>query len=350
MRRVAVAFIVVAMALGGCHEPSAPAPSTPASGPPSAAFAWVAPRAASEAAPEEYPARLLRTSGSEAVIVPPLPARLVSLVVRPGDAVAANAAVAQVVKPDVDAAFAAVAGAERSLAILQRRRTQIAGLVADGLVRASELATLDLEIARHESERLRARAVIAGAGVARGGLVTLRTPIAGVVTEVPATLGEFRRPEDGPLARVRSRSGQRIEATLPNRPAAGVTYAFRAAAGVLPLTLLNEVPAPAGIGYLAWFEAPPGVEMPTAAEGRVQVRTSASAGAWVVPATAVGVRGPGHFVVTRSRADAGPTVVAVELVRIANADAVVRVALPEGALVATDPARAEALVDGGVPR
>lgn len=334
----------------GCHEPAidpSPARASAANAPPSSSFAWVAARPASEAAPEEYPARLLRTSASEAVVVPPLPARLVSLAVRPGDTVSQGDPIARVVMPEIDVALAAVTGAESSLAILRRRRAQLSPLEGERLVLASDVAAVDLEIARHSADRLRARAVIAGAGISHGGVIALRSPIAGVVTEVPATLGELRRPEDGPIARVRSRVGQRIEATFPSRPTEGATYSFRSAAGAIPIALLNQVPAPTGLGYLAWFEASAGAEMPAAAEGRVLVHSPASAGSWLVPATAVGARGTGRFVVARTRSGAGVTVVAVELLRVANADAIVRAALPDGALVASDPARGEGLVDGG---
>ena len=322
---------------------------TPARGEdlPSSPFAWVAPRAASEGAPEEYPARLLATSLSEAVVVPPLPARIVGLAVRPGDTVAQGDAVARVVMPEVDAALAGAAGAESSLVILRRRRAQLGPLAGDGLVRAADVAALDLEIARHGADRMRARAVLAGAGFTRGGTIVLRSPIAGVVTAVPATLGELRRPEDGPLARVRARSGQRIEATFPARPTEGSTYGYRTAAGLIPVALVNHVPAPSGLGYLAWFEAAVGTAMPAAAEGRLLVRTPASPGVWLLPATAVGDRGAGRFVVVRPRAAARAAIVPVELVRITNTDAIVRAALPDGALVALDPARGGAIVDGG---
>ena len=333
----------------GCH-PAAEAPPVAPEPPgelPSSSFAWTAVRPASAAAPEEYPARLLRTAGSEAVVVPPLPARVLGLSVRPGDTVAANDPVARVVMPEVDAALASVAAAESSLVILRRRRAQLAPLEGDGLVRAADVAALDLEIARHAAERLRGRAVLAGAGVQHGGAIVLRSPIAGVVTEVPATLGELRRPEDGPLARVRSRTGQRVEATFPTRPSEGVTYAYRSSAGVLPLVRINQVPAPTGVGYVAWFEAPAGAEMPTAAEGRVLVQPTASPGAWLVPAASVGAHDAGRFVVARTRAGGAPTAVPVTVVRIAGADALVRGALTDGALVASDPARGEALADAG---
>ncbi len=336
----------------GCAQPAddVTPSATSSTAAPSSPFAWVAARPASEAAPEEFPARLLRTGGTEAVVVPPLPARLVGLAVRPGDSVAVGAPIARVVMPELDAALAALSGAEGALVILRRRRARLAALEAEGLVRASDVAAIELDLARHGAERLRARGVLAGAGVGHGGTVVLRSPIAGVVTEVPATLGELRRPEDGPLARIRSRGGQRIEATLPARPVDGTTYALRASGSTVAITLVNQVPSSSGPGYVAWFEAAAGVEMPAVAEGRVLARSPASAGAWVVPATAVGARGSVHYVVVRTRGGASPSIVDVELVRVATADAIVRGPLPDGALVASDPTGAASPGDGGAAR
>ena len=99
---VSIALVIALSMLAGCREPaSAPSPAPPASecAPPSASFAWIPVRPASEASPEEYPARLLRTSTSEAVVVPPLPARLVSLAVRLGDTVPQGAPIARALMP-----------------------------------------------------------------------------------------------------------------------------------------------------------------------------------------------------------------------------------------------------------
>jgi len=79
----------------------------------------------------------------------------------------------------------------------------------------------------------------------------------------------------------------------------------------------------------------------------VLVQPTASPGAWLVPSAAVGAHADGRFVVARTRAGGAPTVVDVTLVRVANGDAIVRGALPDGALVASDPARGEELTDAG---
>jgi hypothetical protein len=293
---------------------------------------------------------LLRTSLSEAVVVPPLPAQILRLVVRPGDTVAKDAPIAEVVMPELDAALAQVNGATSALDVLTRRRAQLLSLQGEGLVRGADLSSLELELARQTTDKLRAQAVVSAARSTSGGRVLLRSPLAGVVIDVPAVVGELRRPEDGPLARIQSRTGQRIEATFQAKPLAEAGFAFRSESGSVPLTLLNWLPAANGLGYLAWFETPAGTEMPTAALGRVVVERAATPDALLVPSSAVGTQGEAHFVVVRSKGSASPVAIAVEVLRAAKTEALIRGALPEGALVATDPGRALPPKASGAPR
>ncbi|MBP9085080.1 MAG: hypothetical protein KBG15_03140 [Kofleriaceae bacterium] len=316
---------------------------------PSSAFAWRAARSSADAAPEEYPARLLRSPESAAVIVPPLPARVLEVMVKPGDTIAKGAPVVRVIMPEADGAAAMLQGADRALAVLTQRRAQLASLEGEGLVRAADVAALDLDIARQHADKLKARAVLAGSGVGGGGAIVLRSPIAGVVTEVTAMVGEYRRPEDGPLASVRGRTGQRVEATFPIMPDPKATYGFRTTTGQVPLRLVTSIPAPTGTGFLTWFDAAADTELPSAAQGRVVVQAPKSADLWVVPATAVGRTAAIAYVVMRAREGAAATKLPVELVRIANADALVRATIPVGALIASDAVAAAELVIDGAP-
>jgi hypothetical protein len=307
-------------------------------------------RTARDAPPEEFPARVLTTAGSTAVTVPPLPARILTLLARPGDSVARDGAIARVIMPEADAAVATIRAVDASLAVLTRRRARLGSLETEGLVRASELATLDLDVARLTGEKLRAAAVLGGAGLTTGGTITLRSPVAGVVTEVAATVGELRRPEDGPIARVRSHGGRRIEASVPTIPTPDATYTFQSGgAAPVAVVLVNAVPRTPGVGYLAWFDVPEGLPAPVSPEGRLATRASASPDAYLVPAGAVGLRGQARFIVVRSRTADAPTVVTVEVVRIASSDAVVRGNVPSGALVASDPYRARTEAGGSGP-
>lgn len=337
--------LLLLLAVWGCSRADGP-PGTAVvavEAAPSSAFAWVPARSAADAAPEEFPARLLNTPGTNAVIVPPLAARVVDILVKPGDTVAKGAPIARVVMPDADGAAAQLQAADRALAVLAQRKTQLGALQGEGLVRAADVAALDLEIARLNGEKLRARAVLAGSGVGGGGVIVLRSQIAGVITEVSATLGEYRRPEDGPLAHVRSRTGQRIEATFSSAPAADATYAFVAGGMSVGLQFINSMPATSGVGYVAWFDAAQATEIPSSAQGRVVVHAPTTADTWVVPATAVGHATSGAFLIIRQRDAVAATQVPVTLVRIGNADALVRGAIPAGAVVASDAVRAAGL-------
>lgn len=363
-------WVMAALVVVGCNKDAAgptalglktadPAASTTAQAPtavdverqpaPSSAFAWRPARSSADAAPEEYPARLLHSPGSSAVIVPPLPARVLEITVKPGDIIAKGAPVARVVMPEADGAAALLQGADRALAVLTQRRAQLATLEKEGLVRAADVAAVDLDIARQQADRLKARAVLAGSGVAGGGPIVLRSPIAGVVIEVAAMLGEYRRPEDGPLVSVRGRTGQRVEAIFPMAPDPTATYGFRTTSGHVALRLVTSIPAPTGTGYLTWFDAAQDTEMPSVAQGRVVVQAPKSADLWVVPATAVGRTATGSFVVMRTRDGAAATKLTVEVVRIANADALVRATLPVGALIASDAIAAAELVTERAP-
>lgn len=311
--------------------------------PPSSPFKWIAVREANAAVPEEVPARVLSTAGSNAVTVPPLPARILAVLAKPGDTIAKDGAIARVIMPDADAAFASARSADTSLGVLTKRRSQLGSLEAEGLVRAADLATLDLDIARLLGEKIRAEAVLKGADLTSGGVITLRSPVAGVVTEVAAIQGELRRPEDGPIARVRTRGGQRIEATFSTVPPHDGQYTFRSAnEPPIEVTLVNVVPKTPGAGYVAWFELAENTTSTVASEGRIALQTAARSDARVVPASAVGLRGTERFVVIRTRAASAAALIPVEIVRIASSDAVVRGDLPAEALVASDPYRAGA--------
>lgn len=314
---------------------------------PSSAFKWVAVRPPADAPPEEYPARLLNSAGTVAVSVAPLPARILSLAVKPGDDVAKDGPIARVVMPDADAAVATLRAAETSLVVLTKRRAQLGELESEGLVKASEIAALDLDIARLKGEKVRAEAVLQGAGLKASGTVTLRSPVAGVVTEVAAVQGELRRPEDGPIARIRSRSGQRVEANFPERPPADATFAFRVGTEpFVPVKLVNIVPQSPGVGFVAWFDTQGEVSFGAGTEGRISVSAEASSGSHLVPSSAVGARGPQRFVIARTRGDGKPVEVAVQVHRVIGSDSIVRGDLKEGALVASDPYRAGSELGG----
>ncbi|HET9929196.1 MAG TPA: hypothetical protein VFQ35_00850 [Polyangiaceae bacterium] len=339
----ALPFLLLLPLVVACKQSDAPTTTgeAPRDVQPSSSFKWVPVRPSSDAPPEEYPARLLSSAGTVAVSVAPLPARIISLAVKPGDDVEKGGAIATVVMPEADAAIATLRAAETSLGVLTKRRAQLGGLESEGLVKASDLAALDLDIARLKGEKVRAEAVLQGAGLKAGGTVTLRSPVAGVVTEVAAIQGELRRPEDGPIARIRSRTGQRIEAMFPERPPTDATFSFRLGTEPLvPVKLVNVVPQSPGVGFVAWFDTQGDISLGAGTEGRIAVSASASADAYLVPSSAVGSRGAQRFVVARTRTDVKSAELPVQVLRVTSSDSIVRGALSESSLVATEPYRA----------
>jgi membrane fusion protein, heavy metal efflux system len=337
--------------LAGCgHKEPAATTDSQSDSTPSSAFSWVPIRLANEGTAEEFPARVLATGDSQAVIVPPLPARVVQLLAKPGDSVEKGAAIAKVVMPEADAAIAVVNAADTSLVVLNRRRAQLVSLEADGLVKASDKAALDLDIARLTGEKIRAESTLRGAGVNAGGIVTLRSSVAGIVTEMRATPGELRRPEDGPIARVRSRGGQRIEATFPFVPAATATYTFRSE-GAMPtaLRLVNSAPNVVGGSFDAWFERASEDGASWLSQGRIAIVGAAAADMRIVSASAVGSSGTERFIVVRSRTAKQGVRVVVQIVSLVSNDAVLRGAISDATLVASDPYRAELEIKGGKP-
>jgi len=330
---VFIAQAVVIPQLFGCDKTS-PAPSA-AIATPSAAVVWVAPERPSRESADEVPGRVLATADSEAVVAAPLAARVVSVLVKPGDTVTQGQAMAVVVMPELDAAVAAARAATSSLAVLRKRRQNLATLEAENLVRGGDIAALEVEIARLEGERLRAQAVLASAQLQTPGRNELRAPIAGVVVEARGVVGEFRAPDSPPLFRVRARAGSRVEATLLTAPTPNATFSYVVAEQRIPLTLENLVPSTTGAGFNAWFSATAQGEIPAGALGRVAITESQEPDVWVVPEPAIARDGDSVFVFTKRNGTVERT--SVTVIRVVRARAVVRGALDD-AVVAQDAA------------
>lgn len=338
-------FLLIAVATGACSPKESGNPATAkVQDAPSASVQWNAIRQASEMTAEEYPARVLSAAGALAVSVPPLHARVLELLAKPGDSVELHAPLVRVVMPEAAAAEATILAANASLSVLTRRRSQLQELERDGLVRAADLATLDLDLAKFTGEKLRAEGVLKGAGLTGGGAVLLRSPAAGIVTEMSVVLGEMRGPEDGPVARIRSRTSTRIEATSATRLASDGGYTFLSSdATTVPVKLVNCAPQNSGVGYMCWFDAMELSDLPANADGRIRVKTANDSTLQLISASSIGAQGDARFVAVRARTGGPVLRQAVELVRVVASDALVRGLNDHSVLVASDPYAALAL-------
>ncbi|WP_197040936.1 efflux RND transporter periplasmic adaptor subunit [Chondromyces apiculatus] len=364
-----LAALMVALAGSGCGkgtEATAAAESKVQAQPPaqgveggsgrgSAPTPWVKARAAGDTALLEAPAVVLAPPEAAGAVAAPFAARVTRIHVQPGQAVEKGAPVVDVLMPELIGASGAYAAAGTRLAAHRRRKAQLDGLRADGLVKLSEMAEVEAQIADAEADQQIAAATLRSAGMGpgeagrvlgSGGGVTLRSPVAGVVTEVRAALGEMRDPAGEPLARVVGGGAARVEARLPSRPPEGARYDL--VIGAAAPTLLRKVAeAPAVDGrdgtLRIWLEAEGTFSAPHGALGKVRVRVDPGSGAVVVPTAALAMQGGGAVVVARKTGQP----LQVEVLATAGADALVRGALAAGDEVAAEAMRAMVEVQGG---
>ncbi len=292
------AALVLHACQGGPPPPPASAPA-PAAGPtPEAtASAGARVRAAGPHALTEAPARVVAGPGASAVVAPPLPARVVKVRVRPGDAVAAGAPLVDVVLPELLEAAARLRGARGRLAAAEARAQQLDALRAEGLARAADQSEAALKVAEARADVESARALLLSAGVREdeagrlldgGGVVPLRAPFAAVVSRVGAVQGQVRAPDGEPLVELQAQGEVRVEARFTAPPPLKAGWDFVGQDGQrTPLDPVSRAPSasPSDGSRLAWFQPTPGSALTAGAPGRVVLRPERNQ--VLVPARAV---------------------------------------------------------------
>jgi membrane fusion protein, heavy metal efflux system len=137
-------------------------------------------------------------------VFPPLAGRVLSISVRPGDAVRAGQTLALVSAPELGQTQAEARKAEQDRSLAQKSLARVQELHSAGVAPAKDLQTAQADLARAESELARTSARLGLYG-ARGGSVdqqfALRTPISGVVVERNLNPGqELRSDQNGDKA------------------------------------------------------------------------------------------------------------------------------------------------------
>ena len=314
--------LALALALAGCQGSAAPAEPAAADTPaaPAAAIAWTRAAPPIDLSLVEAPARVLLAPGSSAGVAPPFPARVTALRVQPGQAVAAGDPIAEVTMPELIQAAGDHQAASTRLQAYERRRDQLESLAKEGLARLAEISEIDVAIAEAQAQSARALATLKVAGVdpqgARallrsGGKVTLRAPIAGVVTEVLADLGDTYDPARGPLCRLLGESPPRIEARFTRVPPADARFELRLdARPPIPLRTVTEAPAIDGrdAALPIWFEPQEPMTLRPGTIGQVVALLGDTAGVVAVPPRSVTLHEGRAHVVGKER---GPIVVTV---------------------------------------
>lgn len=312
-----------------CAKPAVEAVAPPTE--PSSTTRWVRTRPASAASLLEAPARVLAAPESAAAVSPPLRARVLKVRVQAGQSVARDEPLLDVMMPELVQAAGAFSAAMLKLEAYSKRKAQLDTLKADGLVRSIELAEVEATIATVRADAQSARATLRAAGVSdrqaealltTDGSISLRAPIAGLVTAVEAVPGEVREPTGHAFVELANNGKSQVEARLPGAFVEGAQFEFVTTSGVrVPLKALSVSPrVEARDGArLAWFSAAENDDLFPGAPGRV--RLIADKGWRAVPTKAVvGHAEEAHVIIRQGET---PTRVPVRVVASSGAETVV---------------------------
>lgn len=321
------------------------------SSPKSAKTPWVAARAPEGLSLLEAPAELVPPASAKGAVSPPFTAKVLKVHVEHGHQVEEGAAVVDVLMPELARAAGAYLAAATRLNAQSKRKTQLEALKKDGLARLSEMADVDGNIADAAANQQIALATLKIAGMgpkeasglaSSGGKITLKSPVAGIVTEIDAVIGETRDPSSPPIARIERAGSARVEARFSQQPPKNAEYSFVGPLGqAIALQLVSEAPSVSGRdgSVAAWFEAKDPIPLPHGTLGKVRIVPDPKGGAVAVPTSAVTLK-DGLPVVVARKTD---TVVAVKVLSTSGSDAIVEGDLRPGDEVASDASLALAL-------
>ena len=343
--------LVVVVALTACSKGGPAAEEAPPV--PSARTPWVKARSSEGVPLLEAPAQVLPSPEGQAAVVPPYRARVLKVLVRPGERVKKGQPLVEVVMPEVSTAAGAYVAASTRVDAYGRRKAQLEALRADGLVRLADVLEAETKLAEAQADQQSAAAALRTAQiepsqaadiVAGKKPVLLRSPIAGVVTAVGAGVGDSREPGGDPVVRVVGEGDSRVEARFA-RPVdpKNASYELLVTGGTrhhLNLVAIAPVIDPRDGTIAVWLVPDAGTRLQAGLTGRVVVTLPGVVGASVVPARAVALSDGKAFVVARRNGK--PEKVPVEVIASSGAEAlVIGVATDEE--VAADAALAEAI-------
>lgn len=311
---------------------------------------WVVVRSVEALPLFEVPARVLASPTAAAEVVPPFRARVLRIHVRAGQHVGVGVPIIDVIVPEVMRASSAYVAAGTRAAAYSKHKAQLDALRGEGLVRLADLADVETRLAEALADQQAAlgtlrSADLAGSDAARllqgAGTLTLRSPIAGMVTELRVSIGETHENTDLPLAHIVGTGEVQIEARLSHAMPAAARADFVTPDGQrLPLRLVSTAPMvdPRDGTTLSWFVPAPDAALPQGLSGKVQFHLPAGiSDAAAVPTRALFLDGAKTYV--RRRSD-GERRIAVTVLATSGADAVVRGPLRPGDEVAADAALA----------
>lgn len=269
---------------------------TAAEAPPtSAASRWVQPQVPREPALLSAPATV-QSPQSVGEVALDFRGRLSRLHTSPGAKVQAGDPVAEVVAPEVLDAAAQFITSYQGAREKQRRAEELESLTAEGFATKSDLMEAREEARQLASARERALATLRAAGIPpadasallKQGSITLRAPLAGVVTELPAHLGESLEP-GATVAMVVGEGPARVEVRVSTKIPEPQSVQLQTSDGrTIPLATepVSSVLDPTTGTWRGWYEPNPPVALPHGLTGTVLF--GVKQGVWELPRAAVG--------------------------------------------------------------
>lgn len=341
-----VVLVICVVMLAGCTKEAQPSPPPESPPAPSTRASWVKVRSAAGVPLVEAPARVLAAPESNAAIGAPLLARVVKIHVRPGATVAKGGPLVDVLMPELVEAVGRLKASQTQLATWMERERQLASLRADGLARTADVAEAQAKVAELRAAVQAARAVLLVAGVdehtalsslGSGGVLPLKSPIAGTVVEVSAQLGESREPTAGPLVRVSGGGEPLVEARVLPLNTEAHWELVTASGQRVPVVRTGESPSvdPVDGRRLSWFAPERGTApLLPGTIGKLVLRSEGAGGliAVPVPVRAVGRDHEASFLI---RAESGERV-PVSVVTCSGAECVVKSTLRPGEEILSD--------------
>ena len=324
--------LAAVLALAACSKKGPPPEETPPT--PSSRTPWVKARSSEGVPLLEAPAHVLPSPEGQAAVVPPYRARVLKVLVRPGQKVSKGQPLVEVVMPEVSTAAGAYAAATTRVDAYGRRKAQLDALKADGLVRLADVLEAETKLAEASADQQSAAAALRTAQIEPGQAadivsgkkpVVLRSPIAGVVVAVGVGVGDSREPTGEPLIRVAGEGDSRVEARFARPPDAATSQFELVTSGGsrYPLVFVARAPVvdPRDGTISVWLVPEKGTTLQAGLTGRVVVTLPGVVGAAVVPARAVILTDGKTFVVARR--DGKAVKVEVDVVASSGAEALV---------------------------
>ena len=318
---------------------------------PSARTPWVKARSSEGVPLLEAPAQVLGSPEGQAGVVPPYRARVLKVLVRPGERVTKGQRLVEVVMPEVSTAAGSYAAASTRVDAYGRRLAQLEALKSEGLVRLTDVLEAETKLAEAKADQQSAAATLRTAQIEPGEVVdivagkkpvALRSPIPGVVVAVGVSVGDTREPTGEPVVRVAGEGDSRVEARFA-RPVDTQDAAFElvtSGGARHPLTFVARAPVvdPRDGTIAFWFEPEKGTKLAPGLSGRVVMTLQGVSQAAVVPARAVALAdGKAHVIAHRGgKSEKVP----VQVIASSGAEALVK-GITAGEEVAADAALAE---------